>query len=138
MTSTEAHVVIEDRFYGAFTPGPDPRGVPALGIAYWCVSCARVWAVIHYPGRDTYPKCVPCRKHHVSPYLPGGSLWLPLDPHITSHFPKETLQYEMLRHLELFEQHPDDFSLPKLTPSRGIRELDTVQGAASGGEDEIC
>lgn len=110
--SIEAHVWVEDQHLGTFEPAYDERGNYPRSVAFFCPSCARVWARIIVGDQLWHPVSIPCRKHHCSPYLPGGSIWLPLRPELNHKLPPQALRYEMLRGLELVEQYPEEFVLP--------------------------
>lgn len=111
--SIEARVQIGGESRGSFAPGFDIRGNIPRSLAFFCPSCCQIWARIEVAAQLWQPLSIPCRQHHESPFLPGGSLWLPWAPEYTQHYPKEVLMHEFMRCLELIEQHPEEFEVPQ-------------------------
>jgi len=106
----KGRVTIEGRDFGEIEVAASPFVNAHCGFAFFCPDCGRVWAEIRIDGWKMFPASIPCREHHRELYAPGGSIWMSYWPHITDAFNREILEYETLRHLEIYDQHKSTFA----------------------------
>jgi hypothetical protein len=74
------------------------------GHAYFCPDCGELWAQIRVENRPSVVWTIPCKEHQRSIYWPGGTIWQPWDKELMQALPREVLEYESRRAVELLDQ----------------------------------
>ena len=80
---------------------------PPRGDAFFCPSCASLWAICPIEGAETMVNTAGCEQHPLWSDLPGGSLWL-AEPSMKSDFnraiPRELLAREVMLYLSMYDK----------------------------------
>lgn len=98
------HFLIEGRSYGScLRPVRDSRGQAPMSYAFFCPTCAEVWARAGIIDRKFFVFHVPCRKHTYDGIPVPGSLWNCGDKDFLEALPHDVLCRELSVHLDYAE-----------------------------------